>query len=117
MLDDPTVFVTCEIAPAVRVGIGKEMGLPTGENSMARIVSALHRMGFDQVYDTSTGADLTVIEEANEFVDRLQNGGTWYTQRGQSYGGFGHVADPTTWCLSICALNLLCNCCGFGCRL
>ena len=50
-------------------------------------------------------------------LNRLQNGGTWYTQRGQSYGGFGHVADPTTWCLSICALNLLCNCCGFGCRL
>ena len=76
MLDDPDVFVTCEIAPAVRVGIGKELGLDTGENSMARIVSALHRMGFDQVYDTSTGADLTVIEEANEFVDRIQNGGT-----------------------------------------
>ena len=76
MLDDPEVFVTCEIAPAVRVGIGKEMGVDTGENSMSRIVSALHRMGFDQVYDTSTGADLTVIEEANEFVDRVQNGGT-----------------------------------------
>ena len=76
MLDDPNVFVTCEIAPAVRVGIGKELGLEMGENSMARIVSALHRMGFDQVYDTSTGADLTVIEEANEFVDRIQNGGT-----------------------------------------
>ncbi len=76
MLDDPSVFVTCEIAPAVRVGIGKEMGVETGENSMSRIVAALHRMGFDQVYDTSTGADLTVIEEANEFVNRLNNGGT-----------------------------------------
>ncbi|MBQ9307186.1 MAG: (2Fe-2S)-binding protein [Clostridia bacterium] len=75
-LDDPSVFVTCEIAPAVRVGIGQELGLDDGENAMGRIVAALHRMGFDEVYDTATGADLTVIEEANEFVDRIQNGGT-----------------------------------------
>ena len=75
-LDDPSVFVTCEIAPAVRVGIGKELGLSDGENSIGRIVAALHRMGFDQVYDTATGADLTVIEEANEFVHRLEEGGT-----------------------------------------
>ena len=75
MLDDPEAFVTCEIAPAVRVGIGQELGLGTGENAIGRIVAALHRMGFDQVYDTATGADLTVIEEANEFVDRIQNGG------------------------------------------
>ena len=75
-LDDPEVFVTCEIAPAVRVGIGQELGLDDGENAMGRIVAALHRMGFDEVYDTATGADLTVIEEANEFVDRIENGGT-----------------------------------------
>ena len=75
MLDDPEVFVTCEIAPAVRVGIGHELGLETGENAIGRIISALHRMGFDPVYDTATGADLTVIEEANEFIDRIQNDG------------------------------------------
>ena len=75
-LDDRSVFVTCEIAPAVRVGIGKELGLGDDENAMGRIVAALHRMGFDEVYDTATGADLTVIEEANEFVERVQNGGT-----------------------------------------
>ena len=75
MLDDPEVFVSCEIAPAVRVGIGQELGLGTGENAIGRIVAALHRMGFDQVYDTATGADMTVIEEANEFVERLENGG------------------------------------------
>ena len=73
MIDDPEAFVTCEIAPAVRVGIGKELGLETGDNSMGRIVAALHRMGFDEVYDTATGADLTVIEEANEFVERVKN--------------------------------------------
>lgn len=75
-LDDNSVFVTCEIAPAVRVGIGEELGLGNSENAMGRIIAALHRMGFDMVYDTVTGADLTVIEEANEFVDRVQNGGT-----------------------------------------
>ena len=75
-LDDSSVFVTCEIAPAVRVGIGEELGLGNSENAMGRIIAALHRMGFDMVYDTVTGADLTVIEEANEFVDRVQNGGT-----------------------------------------
>lgn len=75
-LDDPRVFVTCEIAPAVRVGIGSELNLGDGENAMGRIVAALHRMGFDEVYDTATGADMTVIEEANEFVSRIENGGT-----------------------------------------
>ena len=74
-LDDPEAFVTCEIAPAVRVGIGKELGLGNGENAMGLVVAALHRMGFDEVYDTASGADLTVIEEANEFIDRLENGG------------------------------------------
>ena len=73
-IDDPETFVTCEIAPAVRVGIGQELGLGDGDNAMGLIVSALHRMGFDEVYDTSTGADLTVIEEADEFVGRVQQG-------------------------------------------
>lgn len=74
MLDDPETFVTCEIAPAVRVGIGKQLGLEDGDNAMGMIVAALHRMGFDEVFDTSTGADLTVIEEANEFTERIENG-------------------------------------------
>ena len=74
MIDDPDTFVTCEIAPAVRVGIGEQLGLGDGDNAMGLIVATLHRMGFDEVYDTSTGADLTVIEEANEFTDRVQKG-------------------------------------------
>ncbi len=73
-LDDPETFVTCEIAPAVRVAMGQEMGMQPGENALGRIVSALHRMGFDEVYDTSTAADLTVIEEANEFIQRFRSG-------------------------------------------
>ena len=48
-------------------------------------------------------------------INRLQNGGTWYTQRGESYGGLGSMSEPAAWCLSMCALNLFCNCCGGGC--
>lgn len=75
MIDDPEVFVTCEIAPAVRVGIGKELGLEVGENTMGKITAVLHRIGVDKVFDTATGADLTVIEEAGEFVERIEKGG------------------------------------------
>lgn len=73
-LDDPNIKVTVQIAPAVRVALGSELNLEPGENSMGRIVAALHRMGFDEVYDTSTGADFTVIEEAEEFLKRLRSG-------------------------------------------
>ncbi|MCQ2467122.1 MAG: [FeFe] hydrogenase, group A [Clostridia bacterium] len=73
-LDDKDTYVTCEIAPAVRVAIGRALGVPESENAMGKIVAALHRMGFDEVYDTCTGADITVIEEANEFVERIKAG-------------------------------------------
>lgn len=73
-VDRKDTFVTCEIAPSVRVAIGKDLGIGDGENAMGRIVASLHRMGFDEVFDTSTGADLTVIEEANEFVERISTG-------------------------------------------
>ncbi len=74
MIDDPEVFVTCEIAPAVRVGIGQELGLELGDNTMGKITAVLHRVGVDKVFDTATGADLTVIEEAGEFVERIEKG-------------------------------------------
>lgn len=74
-LSDKDAKVVVQIAPAVRVGIGKEFGLAEGENAMGRIVAALRRMGFDEVFDTSTGADLTVLEEAGEFIARVQKGG------------------------------------------
>ncbi len=73
-IDRRDTFATCEIAPAVRVGIAQELGMSDGENSMGIIVAALHRMGFDRVYDTCTGADLTVLEETKEFMDRLNKG-------------------------------------------
>ena len=74
-LDNPELKTTVQIAPAVRVAIGKELKCEDGENVMGKIVAALRRMGFDEVYDTSLSADLTVLEETAEFVQRLENGG------------------------------------------
>lgn len=74
-VDNPDIKTTVQIAPAVRVAIGKELGMTNGENVMGKIVAALRLMGFDEVYDTSLGADLTVIEESNELLERIKNGG------------------------------------------
>ena len=73
-LDDPNVKTTVQIAPAVRVALGRELGVHDGENVMGKIVAALRRMGFDEVYDTTFGADLTVLEETEEFLARLEEG-------------------------------------------
>ena len=75
-LGDKNTRVVAQIAPAVRVAVSEAFGLPKGENSIGKIVAALHRMGFDQVYDTIYSADLTIMEEAAEFLDRVANGGT-----------------------------------------
>lgn len=64
--------VIAQIAPAVRVAIGEEFGLEPGAISMGKIVAALRKLGFDQIFDTAVGADLTVIEEAEELMDRVQ---------------------------------------------
>lgn len=73
-LDNPDTFMTVQIAPAVRVAVGIEFGLGYGVNVMGPIVAALRRLGFDEVYDTSTGADLTILEEAKEFEERISGG-------------------------------------------
>ncbi|MBR6554273.1 MAG: [Clostridia bacterium] len=73
-IDDPNVRTSVQIAPAVRVAVGKELNLPEGENVFGKIVAALRRMGFDELYDTTLGADLTVIEETTEFLERLEKG-------------------------------------------
>jgi NADH-quinone oxidoreductase subunit G len=67
-------FVVAQIAPAVRVAVGEAFGLPPGEITTGKIVAALKKIGFDRVYDTSFSADLTVLEEAEEFFRRLQKG-------------------------------------------
>ena len=73
-LNDKNTKVVAQVAPAVRVAMAKEFGLPENENSMGRITAALRRLGFDDVYDTATGADLTVLEESNEFLQRIEAG-------------------------------------------
>lgn len=69
-------YVVVQTAPAVRAALGEEFGLPIGTNVTGKMVTALRRMGFDKVFDTNTGADFTIMEEANELLERLQNGGT-----------------------------------------
>jgi NADH-quinone oxidoreductase subunit G len=71
---NPQVKVIAQIAPAVRVAVGRELGLTEPENCMGRIVAALRRMGFDEIFDTSVGADLTVLEEAGELLSTLKKG-------------------------------------------
>ncbi|MGN1142144.1 MAG: [FeFe] hydrogenase, group A [Oliverpabstia sp.] len=73
-LADKDTKVIAQIAPAVRVAAGDQFGMQKGENVMGKLVGVLHRLGFDEVYDTSYGADLTVIEESKEFLERLTSG-------------------------------------------
>ncbi len=73
-ISDPEVKTTVQVAPAVRVALGKELGVKDGDDVMGKIVAALHRMGFDEIYDTSLGADLTVLEESEEFLGRIESG-------------------------------------------
>ncbi len=73
---DESKYVIVQTAPAVRAGLGEEFGYPIGTNVEGKMVAALRRLGFDNVFDTDWGADLTIMEEATEFVDRFTNGGT-----------------------------------------
>lgn len=73
-LADKNTKVIAQIAPAVRVVIGDHFGYAKGENVMGKLVGVLHRLGFDEVYDTSYGADLTVVEESKEFIERFTSG-------------------------------------------
>ena len=74
-LGDKDTRVVAQIAPAVRVAVGDAFGMQNGENVMGKIVASLHAMGFDEVYDTTYTADLTIMEESAEFLDRVANGG------------------------------------------
>ena len=74
-LHDPSKHVVVQPAPAVRVAIGEEFGMPMGTRCTGKMAAAMRRMGFDKVFDTDFGADLTIIEEGYELLDRIQNGG------------------------------------------
>ncbi|MBN2738419.1 MAG: (2Fe-2S)-binding protein [Spirochaetales bacterium] len=71
VLNDPSKTVVAQVAPAVRVAIGEEFGFPPGTTCTGQMVSALRNLGFDKVFDTSFTADLTVVEEGNEFIKRF----------------------------------------------
>ena len=75
-IKNPDTFVVVQTAPAVRVALGEEFDMPIGTNVKGKMVTALKKLGFDKVFDTNTGADFTIMEEANEFIERLSNGGT-----------------------------------------
>ncbi len=75
-LKDDESYVVVQTAPAVRVALGEEFAMPIGTNVKGKMVTALKYLGFNKVFDTNTGADLTIMEEANEFIERLTKGGT-----------------------------------------
>ena len=73
---DPEKIVVVQPAPAVRASLGEAFGYPVGTNVEGKMIAALRRLGFDKVFDTNFSADLTIMEEAHEFLERVQNGGT-----------------------------------------
>ena len=75
-IHDPDKVVIVQTAPAVRAALGEEFGIPMGTSVTGKMATALHRLGFDKVFDTDFAADLTIMEEGYELIDRLQNGGT-----------------------------------------
>ena len=74
-IKDPEIYTVVQTAPAVRVALGEEFGVPIGTNVKGKMVTALKKLGFDKVFDTNTGADFTIMEEANEFIDRVSDNG------------------------------------------
>ena len=75
-IDNKDKFVVVQTAPAVRVAIGEEFGMERGAIATGKMVAALRRLGFDKVFDTDFSADLTIMEEGYELLDRMKNGGT-----------------------------------------
>lgn len=74
-LDDPDKVVIVNTAPSIRATLGEAFGMPIGTNVEGKMVTALRMLGFDKVFDTDFSADLTIMEEANEFIERVKNGG------------------------------------------
>ena len=75
-INDPSKFVIVQTAPSIRATLGEAFGMHIGTNVEGKMVAALRRLGFDKVFDTDFAADLTIMEEANELIERVQNGGT-----------------------------------------
>ena len=104
-LHDPKNRVVVQIAPAVRVALGEEFGLPAGENVMDRLVKALKLMGVEEVYDTDFAADMTTISESQEFLERLKAGGPFpmFTSCCPAWVKYLELNDPKyLWNISSC---------------
>ncbi|HHV99552.1 MAG TPA: 2Fe-2S iron-sulfur cluster binding domain-containing protein [Clostridiaceae bacterium] len=74
-LSNPDLYVVVQTAPAVRVALGEEFGMPVGSRVTSNMIAALRRLGFKKVFDTDTAADLTIMEEGTELIERIKNGG------------------------------------------
>jgi NADP-reducing hydrogenase subunit HndD len=74
-LHEPDMFVVCGPAPAVRFALGEEFGMPMGTRVTGKLAAALRKLHFDKVFDTDFGADLTIMEEGFELINRVKNGG------------------------------------------
>ena len=75
-INDPDKYVIVQTAPAVRCALGEEFGLPIGTDVEGKMAAALRRLGFDKVFDTNFTADLTIMEESHELIERITTGGT-----------------------------------------
>lgn len=76
VLHDPKKHVVVQVAPSIRATLGECFDMPVGTNVKGKMVAALRRLGFAQVFDADFGADMTIMEEAHELIERVQNGGT-----------------------------------------
>ncbi|MEG1743254.1 MAG: [Fe-Fe] hydrogenase large subunit C-terminal domain-containing protein, partial [Clostridia bacterium] len=74
-INNPKKYVVVQPAPAVRASLGEEFGMPVGTSVTGKLAASLRRLGFDKVFDTDFGADLTILEEGTELISRLSNGG------------------------------------------
>ena len=74
-LADPEKIVVVGAAPSIRATLGEEFGMPIGTNVNGKMITALRRLGFDKVFDVNLGADVTILEEANELLERIKTGG------------------------------------------
>jgi len=75
-LADPNKYVVVQTAPSIRATLGEAFGLPVGTDVTGKMVAALNRLGFDKVFDTDLAADMTIVEEAHELIERVKSGGT-----------------------------------------
>ena len=96
-IHDPSKIVVAQVAPAVRFALAEYFGENAGQNVAGKLVSALRKMGFDYIYDTTFSADMTIFEEAEEFIRRVQNGGPFpmFTSCCPGWVKFAEINFPT----------------------